>query len=246
MAARRLALLLPPSEGKAAGGDGPAWSPGQGTFGALAARRAEVAAALAAAGGGDAKLLGVGGAHLERARAANAALVGAPTLPAARRYTGVVHDHLGLASLPVGVRRRAAGSVVVVSALLGVAAIGDPVPDYRLKMGARLAPLGTLSRWWRDALSAELNAWLRGRVVVDLLPNEHAAAWEPPSEKGTTVVRVSFTERAGDRTGAVVGHDAKAAKGLLARHLLLTAGDPRRALDTFEHERFALRVQTLA
>lgn len=243
--ARRLAILLPPSEGKAPGGRGPAWDPAHGTFGALGARRAEVAAALAAAGGGDAKLLGVGGAHLERAQAANAALVGAPTLPASRRYTGVVHDHLGVASLPPGTKRRATSSVVVVSGLLGASTLADPVPDYRLKMGARLAPLGTLSRWWRDALSAELNAWLAGRIVVDLLPNEHATAWEPPNERGTTVVRVSFTERAGGHQGAVVGHDAKAAKGLLARHLLLSAGDPRRALETFEHDRFALVVQTL-
>lgn len=245
MAARRLAVLLPPSEGKAPGGDGPAWSPADGTFGALAERRAEVADALARAGGGDAKLLGVGGAHLERAQAANAALVGAATLPAARRYTGVVHDHLGLATLPAAARRRASASVVVVSGLLGAVALGDPVPDYRLKMGARLAPMGTLSRWWRDALSAELNAWLQGRVVVDLLPNEHAAAWLPAPDRATTIVRVSFAERAGGRPGAVVGHDAKAAKGLLARHLLLAGGDPRKALASFEHERFALRVQTL-
>lgn len=245
MAARRLAVLLPPSEGKAPGGDGPPWSPGDGAFGALAEWRAQIAAALARATGGDAKLLGVGGAHLERAQTANVALVGAGTLPAAHRYTGVVHDHLGLATLPGPARRRASAAVVIVSGLLGAVAIDDPVPDYRLKMGARLAPLGTLSRFWREALSAELNAWLQGRIVVDLLPNEHAGAWVPAPDRATTIVRVSFTERAGTSNGAVVGHDAKAAKGLLARHLLLAGGDPRKALASFEHDRFALRVQTL-
>jgi uncharacterized protein len=241
--AAALAVLLPPSEGKAAGGTRTRWDPSAGRFGALGARRAELAAALAAAGGGDAKLLGVGGAHLERARRANATLVGAPTLPAGRRYTGVVYDHLDLASLPPDARKRARSALVVLSGLLGAVGIDDPVPDYRLKMGARLAPFGTLGRWWRDDLSAELNTWLRGRVVVDLLPNEHAAAWTPAGT--ATVLRVVFVEGDGSRQGAVVGHDAKAAKGLLVRHLLLAGGDPRDALASFVHDRFALRVQTL-
>ena len=240
MARRALAVLLPPSEGKAAGGTGAGWSPASGTFAALAPRRAELAAALAAAGGGSAALLGVGGAHLARAQAANAALVGAPTLPAARRYTGVVHDHLGLASLPTPARKRAAAALVIVSGLLGLAGVDDPTPDYRLKMGARLAPFGTLSRWWRPALSEVLNDHLAGRLVVDLLPGEHAAAWEPAPQR-YKLVRVAFVERSG-RSGMVVGHDAKAAKGMLVRHLLLAGGSPLAALASFEHERFALRI----
>jgi len=98
-----LTILLPPSEGKAAGGDGPPWAAGDGAFGgALAARRREVVKALGRAKGGDATLLGVGGRHLEHSRLANQAVVAgaAGTLPAWARYTGVVHDHLGVASLP--------------------------------------------------------------------------------------------------------------------------------------------------
>ena len=101
-----LTLLLPPSEGKAPGGaPGMPWQAASGRFAAeLGLRRAEVAAALAVVGGGDARLLGVSGAHLERARTANAALVGAPTLPAGQRYTGVVWDALDVASMRAPVR----------------------------------------------------------------------------------------------------------------------------------------------
>jgi uncharacterized protein len=236
-------ILLPPSEGKAEGGDGPPWSPATGRFGgALARQREQVIAALAAAGGGSPQLLGVGGRHLARASAANAALVGAPTLPAALRYTGVVWDHLGPATLPAAARRRAATSVVVVSGLLGLAGFDDPVPDYRLKMGANLAPLGVLARWWRPALTAALDDETAGRVVVDLLPKEHAGAWQPAGRpvpaRRPKHLRVRFV--GGD--GLVAGHDAKAAKGLLARHLLIEGGDPRRALDSFRHPRFAVEV----
>ena len=239
---RALAILLPPSEGKAAGGDGPGWVPASGRFAALGPQRTAVVKALAKAKGGDQKLLGVGGNHLARGRAANTALAkGAPTMPASARYTGVVYDHIDLASLRPSARKAATESIVVFSGLLGVCGIDDPIPDYRLKMGARLAPMGIMARWWKPTLSAALNEWLRGRVVIDLLPNDHATAWSPEPANYAAHVRVSFVEGSGSNAGAVIGHDAKAAKGLLVRHLLERGGDAERALASFEHDRFALR-----
>ncbi len=212
------------------GATGP-WDPAAGTFGSLADRRATVAETLAALGGGSERLLGVRGDHLSRALAANAALLGAPTLPAWKRYTGVVWDHLDPATLSPAQRRR----VVVVSGLLGLARADDRVPDYRLKMGASPPPLGKLSTWWREDLSAVLNAAARRKVVIDLLAQEHRAAWTPADVEG---VRVDFV----DRTGAPGGHFAKAAKGRLARALLVDGLD---ILADWRDERFDLKVTPL-
>ncbi|MFZ8916514.1 MAG: YaaA family protein [Ilumatobacteraceae bacterium] len=239
MASRRtspLAILLPPSEGKAEGGRTPRWKAGSGTFGsALRRPRAEVVAALLADKGGDAKLLGVSGQHLARAQESNRELDGAPTVPACERYTGVVWGHLSPDTLSAKARTRAVDSVVVVSGLLGLVGFDDPVPDYRVKMGASLKPMGKLSTWWRDPLSTTLNDWADGRVVIDLLPNEHRAAWTPGDSMREHVV-VSFVEK----SGKVAGHDAKAAKGLLARHLLEKPGDPMEALRSWTHPRFRI------
>lgn len=237
-----LLLLLPPSEGKAEGGRTPTWKPGSGVFGRrLGARRVEILEALTAAGGGDAKLLGVSGAHLDRARRANLSLRGAATLPASARYTGVVWDHLSPTTLSKRGLARASESVVVVSGLLGLAGFDDPLPDYRLKMGASLAPLGRLSTWWRDDLSAALNARARSCHVIDLLPGEHRAAWHPTPDDFASLSVVSFVEK----SGKVAGHDAKAAKGLLARHLLENVGgagkDPIAVLSSWTHPRFTLQ-----
>lgn len=235
-----VSLLLPPSEGKAEGGRG-RWDPRAGrqpAFRALGDRREQVAAALATVGGGDEKLLGVGGAHLVRAQSANASLLGGKVLPAAQRYTGVVWDHLDLASLDPDARARAATSIAVVSGLLGVVGVDDKVPDYRLKMGASLAPMGKLSSWWRPAVSEAINTWARRRFVVDLLPQEHRAAWVPDGVRG---VSVSFVER----SGKVAGHDAKAAKGRLARHVLQFDGHPLEALEAWSDERFDLSIVQL-
>jgi cytoplasmic iron level regulating protein YaaA (DUF328/UPF0246 family) len=227
-------LLLPPSEGKAVGGTArrSAWTPDAGAFGdSLASMREQIVAALAARGGGDEKLLGVKGDHLVRAQSANTSLIGAPTLPAWQRYTGVVWDHLAPATLPPAARRR----IVVVSGLMGLVRGDDPVPDYRLKMGANLAPFGKLSTWWRAELSSQVARAARRRFVIDLLPQEHRGALDIDGLRGISIALV-------DPSGKPGGHFAKAAKGALARALLT---DGLGALDTWQHDRFELSVTAL-
>lgn len=240
MSRHQYVVLLPPSEGKAEGGSRSApWRAESGVFGrSLGHWREELARELRRLKGGDAALLGVKGALLDRARAANSSLIGAPTLPAWRRYTGVVWDHLDLASLPISERTRATTSIVVVSGLAGLVRADDPLPDYRLKIGARLPGYGALSGWWRDDLTESLVTWLAGRTVVDLLPQEHRAAidWS-----AVDAVRVDLVARRGGRVG---GHDAKAAKGLLARHLLTNGGDVAPMVGSFDHPAYTARITT--
>jgi uncharacterized protein len=228
-------LLLPPSEGKAPEGRSAGWDPDDGAFGpALGSPRAVVAATLRGCGGGDEKLLGVRGEHLARAQSANLSLVGAPTLPAWQRYTGVVWDHLDPASLPAAARRR----IVIVSGLLGLVRADDPTPDYRLKMGASLPPLGKLSTWWRASVSTELARLGRRRFVIDLLPQEHRAALARDALAGVDGITIGLV----DRTGRAGGHFAKAAKGELARAILLEGVG---VIEAWDHPQFAVTVTPL-
>ena len=232
-----LVILLPPSEGKAEGGSAPKWKASSGDFGkALGTYRSQIANAIEELGGGDAKLLGVGGKHLARAQEINTSIVGAPTLAAHERYTGVVWDHMAPTTMSAKVHVRATESIIVLSGLLGLVGFDDQIPDYKLKMGASFAPIGKLSTWWREPLSKALNARLAGHNVIDLLPNEHRAAWTPTPDAYASLSSVTFVEK----SGKVAGHDAKATKGLLARHLLESTGSPLDALETWEHPCFTL------
>lgn len=242
MTAQDFVLLLPPSEGKAEGGViSRSWTPKLGVFGAtLETPRTQVVAQLRKEKGGAQKLLGVKGAHLTRAQSSNMHLVGAPCLPAWQRYTGVVWDHLDLASLTASQRSAFTRRIIVPSGLLGLVRADDQIPDYRLKMGARLTPFGTMSKFWIEAITDALIAVAKKRAVVDLLPNEHRAAinWNQLQN----VVRVDLVSH----SGAVVGgHNAKAAKGLLARHLLVsTNADVRRTVASFKHPEYSAKVTT--
>lgn len=231
-------LLLPPSEGKRSGGTTP-WDPGDDALGVArrtAARelRAFVRRSSVAQ---RSKLFGVGGEHLERASAAAmSGCVGQPTLPAAQRYSGVVWDHLDLASVPANARRHATRHIVVVSALAGFVAAGEPLPDYRLKMSARLGQLGNLATWWSPTLAVIGKERFARHTVVDLLPNEHRSAFDPAGIAKRTVL-VQFVARSGAHAA---GHAAKAAKGLLARSLTTAPKiDPVEVCAEFEGAGFA-------
>ena len=216
---RPLLLLVPPSEGKAAGGSR-AGRPDS-FADELAAPRTAVLAELGrvlrrADARARTSVLGVRGDLLDRALAATGELLDgtAPVLPAWRRYSGVVWAGLDPATLTPAGRRR----ILVPSALYGLTTAADPVADYRLKFLVALGRLGRLSTYWRPSLTPALAARARGRTVVDLLPAEHAHALDLTAlGAGTRVVRVRFVGPDGRRA---VGHEAKTAKGRLARALV--------------------------
>ncbi|HUP84731.1 MAG TPA: peroxide stress protein YaaA [Acidimicrobiales bacterium] len=207
-----LYVLLPPSEGKAEGGNG-RWRETSGTFGRrLGAARDEVVEALGATTLAPTKLGARPGPLLDRVTNANRAVAEhrAKALPAHLRYTGVVWEHLRPATLDAHLRRR----ILVPSALLGLVTAEDPVPDHRLKFDVPLDGIGRLDRFWRAHLTNTIKHHVRPRdTVVELLPQEHAAAIDLEDvAKRRHVVRTTFA--------GITGHDAKAVKGALARHLL--------------------------
>ncbi|MGH2595315.1 MAG: YaaA family protein [Actinomycetota bacterium] len=214
-------ILLPPSEGKAPGGDGPPWIPGSMSIDLDEHRVAALIALAKAMRGSEAaraKLLGVKSRALHTATEADRDARRSPTRPAIERYTGVLYDALDHGSLTAAQRRRLDESVVIFSGLWGLVAPSDPIPDYKLKMGASLPGFGKLSSWWRDELSARLAERASSRQVWNLLPIEHAAAWRPPD--GLPQWTVHFLERRPDGSLAAVSHRNKGLKGALVRHLL--------------------------
>jgi uncharacterized protein len=212
-------VLLPPSRGKAAGGAPPAYADTLATApGSLGAPRQRVLEAVvsAAKGLGDDPLRRIAGVRRTELAATRSALLGlasAPTLPARARYTGVVHGNAGLAEVDPAT---APIDVYVVSALLGLVHLDEPVPAYRLEVGASLPPLGGLGTFWRGALRDQLAASWAGRPVLDLLPAEHARIITPEVRAQVRVTTVSFRRPDGRAANAA---RAKVAKGRLVAQL---------------------------
>jgi cytoplasmic iron level regulating protein YaaA (DUF328/UPF0246 family) len=206
-------VLLPPSEGKAAGGDGPPLDLDALSFPALTTTRRGLVSALQRLARRQPGRLRAALDLSPRQRAEiahDAALSTAATLPVMQLYTGVVYEALGYASLRGAARRRANDSLVVASALFGLVRPADRLPPYRLSGSTVLPGLGGLAPVWRPVLEPVL---ADAELVVDLRSGSYAALARVPD---AVVVRV-LREQGGRRT--VVSHDNKYTKGRLARTL---------------------------
>ena len=163
---------------------------------------------------------------LSREVAGNVSWRTAPAQRVDALYSGVLYDALGLATLPVGARRRAASRLVVVSAAWGLLRLDDRVPAYRLSMGMTLSGVGPVAAYWREWLAPVLDSRAAGHLVVDCRSATYASAWRPGRDVAprTVAVRV-LRDVAGSRS--VVSHLAKHTRGLVARHLVSRSGpDP--------------------
>lgn len=212
-------ILLPPSKGKAEGGDGPGYAATLDPSDPLTTPREQVLAAVtdhapSLEPAELARLCGVPTTAVEAQRTVLEGLATAPTLPAHRRYTGIVHGNAGLAAVDPAT---AGADVRIVSALLGLVGLDEPVPAYRLEVAATLAPLGGLGPFWRGHLDAELRRLAGTARVWDLLPGEHARVWPSSARDGIEVVQVRFVRPDGRAANAA---RTKVCKGRLTAALL--------------------------
>ncbi len=145
----------------------------------------------------------------------NAGLREAPTLPAVDRYTGVLYDALGAASLDAAARAWLGERVLIQTAPLGPVGALDGIPPYRLAAGASLPDLPPLKRIWARAVT-DAFAELPG-LVIDLRSEAYAALGPLPDGVPATYVRV--VAEGPDGVVRALNHFNKKAKGLLVRRL---------------------------
>ncbi len=216
---KNFVILLPPSEGKEAGGKRKVTS---GAFDAqLRSARSDVRDALgvflkSASKIELEKLLKVRGPLLERAvESSQLIAAGKPLLlPAYQRYSGVVWEHLAPDELSASKRKQ----LLIPSGLYGLSMGEDLIADYRLKMDVNLAGIGILSKFWKPFVTATLIKKYAKTTIVNLLPKEHEASIDfEELARHSHVVTIDFVDSSG--SGAA-GHAAKAAKGKVARWLL--------------------------
>lgn len=214
-------VLLPPSEGKSVPRRGKPLDPDSLSFTDLNPTRSRVLDALVDLCATDldaAVVLGLGPTQAEEVRR-NAALWSAPTTRADALYTGVLYDHLDLASLETAARRRATRWLAITSSVFGLLRPGDRVPSYRLAGDVTLPGLGGVAATWREVLDPVARDAAGSGLVVDLRSSTYAAFWRPAADLAPRVATLRvLQERDGRRS--VVSHFNKATKGRLVRALL--------------------------
>lgn len=168
----------------------------------------------------------------------------APTLPAWQRYSGVVHAAADPAGLSPDARGRFRRHVGYVSALAGLVLADEPLPAYRLPMGANLPGPGSLAAFWRGPIEQRLGEVLAAGSRLWLLTGgEYERAIVVPP--GVRRVDVHFVEQRGGRTVSPPSAALKQARGILARNLAIAAGAGRSPqADSWQDLRFVAGLRT--
>ncbi|MBL7548630.1 peroxide stress protein YaaA [Frankia sp. AgB1.9] len=246
-------ILLPPSEAKAEGGDGPSLRTAGFGDGPLSAARAEVARAVAAFCRDDPATaivaLRLPASRAEADLAANVAILDAPTTRALDRFVGVLYEALAPATLPPAARAAADHTLFVSNGAFGLIGAAEPVPDHRVAMAAAIPGLGgsagstVLATFWRAQLAPVLPDLLAAapasageHLVVDLRSSDYVTVprLAGPLRAGALPVRALTEKRVGGRwVRRPLSYQAKQVKGLLTRALLLAeaAGRPVKTID---------------
>ncbi|PRA83111.1 YaaA family protein [Microbacterium sp. MYb66] len=207
-------ILLPPSETKREGGDGPPLDLSSLALPGLAERRTAVLDALVdlAADEEAARRVLKLSERQTGDIAHNRMLRTAPTMPAVDRYTGVLFDALDARSLSTASRRWLGAHVWIHSAPLGPVGALDAVPTYRLAAGTSLPGVPALRRHWAEATTSAI-AGAAPSFLLDLRSEAYVALGPTPETLPRAYVRVVTDQ------GRALNHFNKKSKGLLVRAL---------------------------
>ena len=199
-------VLLPPSETKRPGGDGPPLQLGALSTPELTPLRSALIGelvALAADPDASRKALAIS-ASQDSEILRNAELLSAPTMPAIERYTGVLYDALDVGSLRGTTAERARSRLAVGSALFGLLRADDQIPAYRLSASSKLPAGGTLASRWKPALEPVLAHLQQQELIVDLRSGSYEALGKIP---GAVTVDVYTEHPDGRRTVVTIQPD---------------------------------------
>jgi len=217
-------ILLPPSETKRDGGDGPPLDLTQLAHPKLTAtRRALVRRVAELARNPEEAMARLKlGPKLAFEVDRDRMLRKAPTMPAMDRYTGVLYEALDAPGLDAAARAFAAEHVRIHSALFGLIAAGDPIPAYRLSHDSRLeAP--SVKATWAGSLSKELAAHA-SELVLDLRSEAYVALGPVPvAVPESYYLRVVSVGDDGARRA--LNHFNKKGKGELVRAIVQHGAD---------------------
>lgn len=211
-------ILLPPSETKVSGGSGTLSLASLGFPGLASGRSAALSAieALVAAGQDEST------PAKAKAAAANRSVERSGTLPAIERYTGVLFDGLDYATVDTEARAWITEHVAIGSALFGLVAATDRIPDYKVSHNTKV-PGTTLKRIWSRAAPVPATG-----LVVDARSKAYAALLPVAGAVPLEVV---------DEQGAALAHWNKHGKGRLVRELALAGVSAETPEELAEHAR---------
>ncbi|MFM7087971.1 MAG: peroxide stress protein YaaA [Candidatus Paceibacterota bacterium] len=149
------------------------------------------------------------------------------SLPAYRRYTGVVMRSIRHDELEKEAENSAFKSIIFLSPLLGFVEYNEETPNYRIDFDSKITNFN-LRKHWGEYINNEIETLTEKILLINLLTEESKKMIKV---RNKNIINVSL-----NAGGKLAGHNSKKAKGLLCRELL-TSRDPIKTIKNFHINR---------
>jgi len=137
------------------------------------------------------------------------------TLPAIKRYSGVMFNAINYQTLDQNQKNNANESILFIDGLFGLLKITDLIPNYKLSIAAKFSDF-KIDNYWKKNLKQTLKEELQGKIILDILPQAHRKAVDIDNQK---CYLINFFEvKNGQAKNA--GHISKKLKGEFIRYIL--------------------------
>jgi cytoplasmic iron level regulating protein YaaA (DUF328/UPF0246 family) len=214
-------VLIPPSEGKTDGGSLPGLNIQTMGLPSLSKKRRDLIEVLQSTMKSSQnlnKILGVKGVALEKAINDNLAIYDAPTMPAIKRYSGVMFDSIDYEGFGETERQIFDDNVFILSGLFGIISPDENIPNYKLKMGAVLPGLSSCAYEWKPYITKMITEAAKNSIIWDFLPNEHSSAWDERKVKYLKRYTIKFVQNKGGKL-KTLSHWSKSLRGAFIQYL---------------------------
>jgi cytoplasmic iron level regulating protein YaaA (DUF328/UPF0246 family) len=157
------------------------------------------------------------------------------TMPCIKRYSGVMFKAIDYDSLNEVSKNHFNNNVIFISGLFGKLKPLDLIPDYKLKINAKVLDLN-VEKFWRENLKESFIDTFKDKIVIDILPEAHRKVVDYSNSKSHyQVIFGEFKEVNGENKFKQAGHNSKVLKGELVRYLVNFDNLDLEILKNFEH-----------
>ena len=155
------------------------------------------------------------------------------TLPTVKRYNGTMFKAINYDSLDEFQKNNFDSNVIFISGLFGILKPNDLIPNYKLKINAKILDL-SIEKFWKERLDNSFRDISKDKIIIDFLPQAHRNVINVNlSNKYFQIVFGEIKEGKFKQ----IGHFSKELKGELIRYLVSHKELDEEIIKNFKHSR---------
>ncbi len=177
------------------------------------------------------KIFDVKGKNLNECIAQILDMLNSPTLPAIKRFSGVMFKAIDYSSLSLTGKENFNTSVLFIDGMFGLVRPQDFLPEYKLKIASKFLDIN-VTKFWKDRLRGDFDVLFRDQLIIDILPEAHRKVLT--LNETIDYVQIVFVDKVGEKYKQT-GHNSKQLKGELLQYLVNFNLLSRSDLEGFSH-----------